>query len=950
MLKIVLRRMFSNSWLIICLLLGSIMATALVSCIPIYTDGILQRMLTKDMENYQLETGNFPGQYYVKAVLNYNNELEDRINTQRFFDREIMTKRLPEFDLPILSASQHVTLGNISIPLVEEEKYDYSSKLMYARLGALSGLEDHITITNGRMYSNEIVDGVIEVIASQQAMVIQDLLLGKVYSILDPMKEYEELCKVKVVGVYTMKDANDLFWLHGLFKHNKEFMMDYSLLRKEFIINGKGPITEAQWNCAFDYHEITLQNLAHITHTYEEQEDWYSKYRVSIEFRMPINNILAQYNERAKQLQNMLWVLTVPVLIMLTFYIFMVSQLIVDHDENGIAVLKSRGAGRGQIFLSYLIESTIIAGTAFLTGPFLGLFICSILGSSNGFLEFVQRTALPVSLNLKVYGYSLCAVMFLVVTMLAPVISVSRKSIVRHKQERARIKKAAIWKRFFLDFILLAVAGYGIYRYQQQQKVLETTGISANELQVDPLLFLTSTIFVLGAGLLFIRLYPYLIRFIYWFGRKVWTPVMYISLIQVGRSKGQEQFLMLFLVLAISIGLFNANTARTVNKNMEDKIRYSIGADVRLQAVWKTNQLTTPAGPPQSPLQETQSAEPFRYYEPNFNDFATLSGTEVVTKVLNVEDGTLQTTKEWINDIRVMGITPDEFAKVAWFRPDLLPHHWYEYLNLMSEAPTAFLVSSNLKEKYKLEQGDNIYITWGDQSYLEGTIYAFIDYWPTYNPNPVKRLIDTPGLVVANLSYIQNKMALQPYEVWIKRADGATDKQINDDIVKKDIQLAHIDYTGQELVKMKNDALLQGMNGMLTLGFIASMLISLLGFLIYWIISIQNRILQFGILRAMGMSLAKVIGMLACEQLLVSGAAILLGVVIGGMTGDMFIPLLQIMYSSADQVPPFRITSNGEDYIKVYAVIALMITMGFMTLWRIISKIKIDQAVKLGED
>ena len=149
---------------------------------------------------------------------------------------------------------------------------------------------------------------------------------------------------------------------------------------------------------------------------------------------------------------------------------------------------------------------------------------------------------------------------------------------------------------------------------------------------------------------------------------------------------------------------------------------------------------------------------------------------------------------------------------------------------------------------------------------------------------------------------------------------------------------------------MKNDALLQGMNGMLTLGFIASMLISLLGFLIYWIISIQNRTLQFGILRAMGMSLAKVIGMLACEQLLVSGAAIVLGVIVGGMTGDMFIPLLQIMYSAADQVPPFRIMAYGEDYIKVYIVIGIMITLGFMTLWRIISKIRIDQAVKLGED
>jgi putative ABC transport system permease protein len=68
------------------------------------------------------------------------------------------------------------------------------------------------------------------------------------------------------------------------------------------------------------------------------------------------------------------------------------------------------------------------------------------------------------------------------------------------------------------------------------------------------------------------------------------------------------------------------------------------------------------------------------------------------------------------------------------------------------------------------------------------------------------------------------------------------------------------------------------------------------------------------------------------------------------MTGDMFIPLLQIMYSAADQVPPFRIMAYGEDYIKVYIVIGIMITLGFMTLWRIISKIRIDQAVKLGED
>ena len=51
------------------------------------------------------------------------------------------------------------------------------------------------------MFSDQVADGVIEVIVSQQAMVIQDLLLDKVYTLLDPTKEYSEVCKVKVVGI-----------------------------------------------------------------------------------------------------------------------------------------------------------------------------------------------------------------------------------------------------------------------------------------------------------------------------------------------------------------------------------------------------------------------------------------------------------------------------------------------------------------------------------------------------------------------------------------------------------------------------------------------------------------------------------------------------------------------------------------------------------------------------
>ena len=60
----------------------------------------------------------------------------------------------------------------------------------------------------------------------------------------------------------------------------------------------------------------------------------------------------------------------------------------------------------------------------------------------------------------------------------------------------------------------------------------------------------------------------------------------------------------------------------------------------------------------------------------------------------------------------------------------------------------------------------------------------------------------------------------------------------------------------------------------------------------------------------MGLSVKKLIGMLVCEQILISGTAILIGIIIGGITSDLFVPLLQMAYSAAQQVPPFKVAAS----------------------------------------
>jgi Predicted permease. len=139
-------------------------------------------------------------------------------------------------------------------------------------------------------------------------------------------------------------------------------------------------------------------------------------------------------------------------------------------------------------------------------------------------------------------------------------------------------------------------------------------------------------------------------------------------------------------------------------------------------------------------------------------------------------------------------------------------------------------------------------------------------------------------------------------------------------------------------------------NGSLTLGFILTIFICLSGFLIYWVISLKKRSLQFGIMRAMGISSKGVIGMLSFEHLLISGSAIFAGISVGAIASRIFIPLYELFYNTDTQALPFRVIAQRADYIRLYAVVAVMLLIALSILFMITRNIKVTQAIKLGED
>ena len=953
MFRLVIQKLMSNSWKVLSLLLGSILVVGMICSIPIYSNAILQRMLTKDLEQSQERSGRYPGYIAVSSNYNYispdhSEQMIDYINQE---SRRIFNSMPVEPDITGYS----LMVSNLYHIIPEEP----NERRRGVGIGSQTQLHEHVNIVRGRLNEPGISDdGVVEVIVSANALEYAEMMLDReyeLYSYRQSQDDKEVLFTVRVTGVYEAADLQDTYWYQSVNAFRQTLMMDEQTLRHLTAENESMIWADHVAFAAYDYYQFRIQDVGQLVDTHRSGQALADEQSRTTRFTTTFYSVVESFIQREAQLRLTLQILIVPILLMLVFYIFMVSQLMVRSETHVISVLESRGAGRGQTLLLYGLESLILGIITFIIGPFLGLYMVRIIGAADGFLEFVSRTALPAAIDRQALFYGFIAVLLFMLTTQLPVFIQARTSIVEQKQKKSRLGKAPLWQRTFLDVILAAVSLYALFQMRNQLAIQQRTGTTGTDFNLDFLLFLASTFFILGFGLFFLRLYPLLLKLVYWIGRKRWPPVMFASFHQIGRSNGQEQFLMIFLILALSIGLFNANAARTINSNTEDTIRGQTGADLKIEEFWQPyNQQGMPIveGGMGGPAQSSSSDEVVRYNEPDFSKFTKLDGIEHAARVYRSDSTRINQSGARSNAIELMAIDPYDFAQTAWFRSDTLPYHINEYMNIMMSMPNGVILSANLRDELDLRVGDAVIYTVNNRDNADGVIIGFVDFWPGFQPQVLDRdgNLVSKSLLVARFDHVLTNTAMQPYEVWLQRTDGATDAEIYTSIEENRVNVVKIESANQAIITAKNDPQLQGTNGALTLGFIVSMLVCAIGFLIYWIMSVQSRVLQFGIFRAMGMSKTSVIGMLAAEQGLVSGVAILFGVILGNLASYFYVPLFQLVYSSVDQPLPFRIISDPSDAQKVYLVLGILLLVCMVFLIRLILKIKIDQAVKLGED
>jgi putative ABC transport system permease protein len=401
---------------------------------------------------------------------------------------------------------------------------------------------------------------------------------------------------------------------------------------------------------------------------------------------------------------------------------------------------------------------------------------------------------------------------------------------------------------------------------------------------------------------------------------------------------------LILLVLTLSLSAFTASLAHTLDDHLFAQTYYSAGADVRFLEMGEGTQRSIGEMFSRDQNEEGATAEedlgPRWFFLP-VSEYLDVPGVEKVarvgryTAIANVGSGRISGI--------YMGVDRADFQRVGYWRADFSSSSLGELMNALAVKRQGVLVSESFLRENVLSIGDDIRVevaSYSDRTEMDLTIVGKFRYFPTWYPS------EGP-LFVGNLDYFFEEAGGQyPYQVWLDAQEKADLQAMAGEL---DIQSYDWEAPPLEISEIQKLPERQGLFGLLSVGFASAALLTVMGFFLYALFSFQRRFIEFGVLRAVGLSSRQMSAFLGWEWafLILMGGA--LGTILGGWVSKFFIPFLQIGADEASRIPPYQVDIAWTAVFRIYALFGLLFVVALIALIVMLRRMRIFEAVKLGQ-
>jgi len=959
------RRLISQRGLALATAVGLVASIALVMSVPLYTDAVYYRILQEELSQTTDDTAALnrpPFAFMFRYVGSLYGMKQWEDITQ--VDEYLTNQGVEALGLPHKMTVRYAKTDNFRLfPTADIAYADVKDPLAWVNFAFVSNFEEHATLVEGTFPTPASAnpDEAVQVAINDAMAEELGLQVGEQFMTFRRV-ELENGSRVvqipiQISGVWQATDPADEYWFY------RQSVFDNQLFVPEATFQGRissllnDEVAQALWYIILDGTDIHAGDVGWLTGAIEQVQQRAATLLTNTRLEVSPYDALNRYRLSTRFLNILLYAFSIPIVGLLLAFISLVVGLAVNRQRNEIAVLRSRGATVMQIMGIAILEASLLGAVALLAGIPVSEAISQLIGATRSFLNFSVDSDLRVAMTLSTFRFGLAALGVTLVAQILPSLGAARYTIVSYKQEQSRNIRPPWWQRAWLDILLLIPAAYGAYLLQQQGSISTTnTDGTTSSAFSNPLLFLVPALGAFALTLFVLRLLPVVMRVIAWFASKTNSVGFLLATRYLARDPAFYTTPLILLILTLSLSAFTASLAQTLDNHLYDQSYYRTGADLRLVELGRSNQVSEAGAGAASSTEggtttatTTAATGAAAATGPNWV-FIPVSEHLKVPEILGAArigefGSSVQVQGSWMESV-FMGIDRIDFPKATYWRRDFAPASLGALMNALAVSPDGLLMRRDFMRQNSIRVGDAIQVrvsNYGQRAEIAMKVAGEFDYFPTWYE-------DEPPLMVGNLDYLFEQVGGEmPYDVWAKTAPNANFDKVITDLRGLDFVVLDWQSSALRIATEQQRPERQGLFGVLSVGFLAAALLTVLGFLLYALFSFRRRFIELGTLRAMGLSPVQMTTFLAWELAFLIILGLVAGTILGSLISQVFIPYLQVGADVASKTPPFQVEIAWSAIFRIYALFAALFLVALSVLAGLLLRMKIFQAIKLGE-
>ena len=538
----------------------------------------------------------------------------------------LLNRRLGELLLGIeqFQRSQVVHCGLHYDPTTPTLRNSETTALqMCYRLFAYPDLTTHFTVVAGRLpvaaVSPEDGPAIIEAVVTQQ---VSDIASAKLPV---QMGDYHVIgtdtltaAIVRIVGIVEPLDPQNVFWngqelvlrparveVGNFDRYNVGVVVlpeDYAHWVVPAVMT-----TDYVWRLSLDREQISVDSLDNVTTALDQLKVEIKQDYPEILVREQLTPFLTQFRADIAAAKTPIFLLSCIALAVLLYNLVAIVTLVLERQKDEWMIISSRGGSKTQLVVIQFSTAVLLGGIGAALGPVVAqgiLLALTWVGPQAAILRASDLGVIPPA----AWQLSIAAGLVSVVMLTLPTWAIAGRALTQLQQNLSRPPDRPLWARFFLDFMLLLIGFaflarmYTLVGADIEGGVLTALRDPAQFIRLiatrgntqgleDPFNLAGPVLLLTGAALLWLRLFPWLMRLIGLLARRSTGLLVRLAWWGVERNPGYYSQLVLLLIGALALGTASLALTTTLRRGAWDTARLAAGGDARID--WDSRQAET---------------------------------------------------------------------------------------------------------------------------------------------------------------------------------------------------------------------------------------------------------------------------------------------------------------------------------------------------------------------